>query len=50
MSKHDVSSLHNRRANNRWERVSVGDIFERLTWSYPDKIALTGWKGAYAHA
>jgi acyl-CoA synthetase (AMP-forming)/AMP-acid ligase II len=28
----------------------VGDLFERITWSYPDKIALTGWKGTYAHA
>jgi len=50
MSKIDVTSLYNRRSVNRWERVSVGDIIERLTWSYPDKIALTGWKGAYAHA
>lgn len=43
----DVTSLHNRRAVNRWERMSVGDMFERLTWSYPDKPAIVGWTGAY---
>ena len=36
----DVESLYNRRADNRWDRVSVGDIFERLSWSLPDKPAL----------
>ncbi len=36
----DVERLYDRRADNRWERVSVGDIFERLTWSEPDKVAL----------
>jgi len=36
----DVERLYDRRADNRWERVSVGDIFERMTWSEPDKIAL----------
>jgi acyl-CoA synthetase (AMP-forming)/AMP-acid ligase II len=45
----DVTSLHHRRAVNRWERVSVGDILERVTWSYPDKEAIVGWQGAYAH-
>lgn len=49
MSKIDVTNLYNRRASNRWERVSVGDLIERVTWSYPDKVALTGWKGTYAH-
>ncbi len=44
----DVTSLRGRRAVNRWERTSVGDVFERLTWSYPDKVALTAWIGAYA--
>lgn len=29
----DVETLRGRRAVNRWERTSVGDIFERLTWS-----------------
>jgi acyl-CoA synthetase (AMP-forming)/AMP-acid ligase II len=44
----DVTSLRGRRAVNRWERTSVGDVFERLTWSYPDKVALTAWPGACA--
>ena len=44
----DVTSLHNRRATERWERTSVGDMFERLTWSYPDKEAIVGWDGAFA--
>jgi acyl-CoA synthetase (AMP-forming)/AMP-acid ligase II len=43
----DVTSLYNRRADNRWDRVCVGDILERLTWSRPDQIALTGWPGAF---
>jgi acyl-CoA synthetase (AMP-forming)/AMP-acid ligase II len=45
----DVTSLNHRRAVNRWERVSIGDIVERLTWSYPDKEAIVGWRGAYGH-
>ena len=44
----DVTSLHGRRAVGRWERTSVGDVFERLGWSYPDKVALVGRPGAYA--
>jgi len=44
----DVTSLYNRRAVNRWERTSVGDLTERVTWSYPDKEALIGAVGAYA--
>ncbi len=43
----DVESLTGRRATNRWNRVSVGDIFERVTWSFPDKDALVGWSGAF---
>ncbi|NKQ55455.1 AMP-binding protein [Amycolatopsis sp. K13G38] len=45
--KIDVTTLRGRRAVNRWERTSVGDVFERLTWSYPDKVAITGRPGAY---
>lgn len=45
----DVTSLYNRKRVNRWERVSVGDMLERLTYSFPDKEALVGWEGAYAH-
>ena len=45
----DVENLHHRRAVRRWERVSVGDMLERLTWSCPDKEAIVGWEGAYAY-
>jgi acyl-CoA synthetase (AMP-forming)/AMP-acid ligase II len=44
----DVTSLHHRRAVNRWERTSVGDLLERVTWSDPDKVAIAGRPGAYA--
>jgi acyl-CoA synthetase (AMP-forming)/AMP-acid ligase II len=44
----DVTSLYNRRAVHRWERTSVGDLAERVTWSYPDKEAVIGAEGAYA--
>ena len=44
----DVTSLHHRRAVHRWDRMSVGDLIERVTWSRPDKLALTGRPGAYA--
>ncbi|MCL2583516.1 MAG: AMP-binding protein [Streptosporangiales bacterium] len=46
----DVTSLNHRRAARRWERASVGDILERLTWSYPDKEAIVGAPGAFADA
>jgi acyl-CoA synthetase (AMP-forming)/AMP-acid ligase II len=36
----DVESLFNRRPSKRWERTSVGDLFERMCWSYPDKEAI----------
>ena len=44
----DVTSLHRRRATRRWERMSVGDLIERVTWSRPDKVAIAGRPGAYA--
>src|ERR1700730_15715645 len=44
----DVTSLHHRRAVQRWERMSVGDLIERVTWSRPDKEAIVGRPGAYA--
>lgn len=37
--KIDVEHLYDRRADQRWERVAVGDILERMRWSEPDKIA-----------
>jgi len=43
----DVTSLHHRRAVHRWERMSVGDLIERVTWSRPDKPAIVGRPGAY---
>ncbi|MFT5391480.1 MAG: acyl-CoA synthetase (AMP-forming)/AMP-acid ligase II [Gammaproteobacteria bacterium] len=36
----DVESFTNRRNDARWNRVSVGDIIERMTWNEPDKVAL----------
>ncbi|MGR8947482.1 MAG: class I adenylate-forming enzyme family protein [Gammaproteobacteria bacterium] len=36
----DVENLRNRRNDDRWNRVSVGDIIERMTWKEPDKVAL----------
>lgn len=45
----DVTNLTGRRADDRWNRASVGDIWERLTWSYPDKEALVSRQGAFAY-
>jgi acyl-CoA synthetase (AMP-forming)/AMP-acid ligase II len=45
----DVTSLSNRRATDRWNRVAVGDMLERLIWSYPDQDAFVGWAGAFAY-
>lgn len=42
----DVTSLTNRRADNRWDRVAISDLVERPTWSTPDQVALIGWQGA----
>ena len=44
----DVESLFERRADNRWDRTCVGDVLERVTWSRPDRVAITGWAGAFA--
>lgn len=44
----DTESLYNRRADKRWDRVCVGDITERMTWSRPDDLAIVGWEGAYS--
>jgi len=45
----DVTNLYNRRADNRWDRIAVGDITERMTWSRPNQEALVCWEGAYAY-
>ncbi|MDQ1661627.1 MAG: hypothetical protein QOJ68_1607, partial [Blastococcus sp.] len=44
----DVNSLFDRHADNRWDRTCVGDVLERVTWSRPDRVAITGWTGAFA--
>ena len=44
----DTERLHDRRADHRWDRVCIGDITERMTWSRPDAVAIVGWEGAYA--
>ncbi|MGE0487242.1 MAG: class I adenylate-forming enzyme family protein [Gammaproteobacteria bacterium] len=36
----DVENFRYRRNDDRWNRVSVADIIERVTWSTPDKLAL----------
>ena len=46
--EHDVTSLRGRRAIQRWNRVSVGDILERQTWSHPEKDAFIGRDGAFS--
>ncbi|MEW6185099.1 MAG: AMP-binding protein [Thermodesulfobacteriota bacterium] len=45
----DITSLVNRRADHRWDRIALGDMFERMTWSCPDREALIAWEGAYAN-
>lgn len=44
----DVTNLHGRRAADRWNRMAVGDLLERMTWSRPDQDAIVGWEGAFA--
>ncbi|MEV6641464.1 AMP-binding protein [Amycolatopsis sp. NPDC051371] len=43
----DVETLRGRRAVHRWERTSIGDVFERLTWSRPDQVAIASADGAH---
>src|SRR3954462_11638192 len=44
----DVEKLYDRRADNRWDPTCVGDVLERVTWSRPDRAAITGRRGAFA--
>ena len=44
----DVTNLHGRRTEDRWNRMAFGDLLERMTWSRPDREAIIGWEGAYA--
>ncbi|QEC46443.1 AMP-binding protein [Baekduia soli] len=48
MTGFDVTSLHHRRPVDRVNRVSIGDLLERVTWSFPDKEAIVTWPGAFA--
>ncbi|WP_166969065.1 AMP-binding protein [Brevibacterium atlanticum] len=42
----DVTSLYNRRADQRWNRVCTADLIERVTWSTPEHDAIIGLDGA----
>ena len=35
----DVENFRNRRNDARWNRVSVGDVIERMSWNEPGKVA-----------
>jgi len=43
----DVTSLYNRRADNRWDRTSVGDVLERVAAVRPDATAFVAGPGAH---
>lgn len=43
----DVGTLRGRRATDRWNRVSMGDLFERVRSADPERIVMTAWDGAY---
>lgn len=43
----NTTVLHGRRSTARWHRLSVGDLFERLRWSTPDKDAIVAMEGAW---
>lgn len=44
----DVENLHGRRATDRVNRLVVGDLLERLTWSTPDRPAIIARPGAHS--
>lgn len=43
----DVENLRGRRVIDRAGRTSMGDLWERQTWSCPDAVALVGEEGAF---
>jgi acyl-CoA synthetase (AMP-forming)/AMP-acid ligase II len=43
----DVVNLTGRRASQRWNRMAVGDLLERVCWAMPDKEAIVGCEGAF---
>lgn len=44
----DVENLIGRRADQRWNRVSVGDLFERNAWARPDQPAIIAQPDAFS--
>ncbi|MFC4945754.1 AMP-binding protein [Pseudonocardia sp. GCM10023141] len=44
----DVERLYDRRNDERWNRVAVGDILERLSWSEPERTAIIAAPDAVA--
>lgn len=44
----DVENLQGRRNDQRWNRMAVGDILERMSWSDPGKVALIAAPDAVA--
>lgn len=45
--EYDVTNLSGRRASQRWNRMAVGDLLERVCWATPDKEAIIGCEGAF---
>ena len=43
----NVTDLRGRRATDRWNRVSMGDIFERIRSADPNRIVISAWEGAF---
>ena len=43
----DTRTLRGRRNTARWNRVSMGDLFERIKWSAPERVVFRAWEGAY---
>lgn len=46
----DTQTLRGRRNTDRWNRISMGDLFERVKWAAPDRVVLRCWTGAYENA
>ena len=43
----NVTDLRGRRATARWNRVSMGDLFERIRSADPERIVISAWDGAF---
>lgn len=46
---YDVTTLRSRRADARVNRLAMGDLFDRIRWSEPNRVVLTGFSGAVEH-